>query len=166
MASSSRSSSSSLVASSRGGPLSSVSSRSGITPSGLGFVTVDFLAFLDAVDSLVFPDESTFAQTMNNTFSTSGLVSYAIGSDVVFKGIPTLNGTFWDLTGGIVTLKLADQDGFLTILTGSLDHGCPQASWRVSGTPGQWTRAWVLTDASGRQQVSLPIAFGVVSSPF
>jgi len=102
---------------------------------------------------------------MNETFATTGLEAMTVGSTKIFQVQPWLNGLPWDLTGGSARLVLSDPDGINTTLTASIVNGGAQVSWTVPLPAGSWLRAWDLTDASGRRQISLPIAFTVVSSP-
>lgn len=88
-----------------------------------------------------------------------------VGSTELFQLIATLDGNVWNITGGTVTLILADPNGNETSITASSVYdGGAQAPWMVLNTPGVWKRAWKVV-AGGITQYSEPITFTVVSSP-
>jgi hypothetical protein len=101
---------------------------------------------------------------MNNTLLTSTDL-LTVGSTEVFEASVTLNGLLWDLTGANVRLLLVDPNGIVTTLTGTGYLGGAQVSWTVPNTPGNWVRAWDITDVNGYKQTSLQINFSVVRSP-
>jgi len=101
----------------------------------------------------------------NNGFATTGLATYALGSQVNFLIRPLLNGLPWDLTGGSASLYLADPDGQITTLTAQILGMAAQVTWLAAGTPGTWTRAWLLGDKNNISKKTLPIGFGLLLSP-
>jgi hypothetical protein len=101
---------------------------------------------------------------MNTTLVTTGLRPLTIGSTETFEGSDFIDGIFWDLTGGSATLTLLGPNSTTILLTATITAGVPLATWTVSNPPGDWTRTWTLTDATGRVQVSNKIAFTVVDA--
>lgn len=123
----------------------------------LDAIVLDLLLFQSTIiDALDLP--------MNISSTTTAPVALAIGSNETFETRASLNGEPWSLAGGSALLKLTDPTGGSSSITGSIVGQNAVASWTVVAPVGAWTRAWVLTDATGLQQVSLPISFDVVAA--
>lgn len=101
---------------------------------------------------------------MNLAATSTQQTPLTIGSVETFQTRAELGYVPWDLTGGSATLKLTDPTGAGTTISATITAGNAVANWTVIGPAGQWTRAWVLQDAVGVHQVSLPIAFQVVAA--
>ncbi len=105
---------------------------------------------------------------MNVRLVTTGLVPLVTGSYEDFVLSPFLNGLPWDLTGGSVQLVIADPAANLFSYSATIVGYGARQTWAVPAafaSPGSWSRAWVITDAQGRHQVSRPIVFEVIGSP-
>jgi hypothetical protein len=104
---------------------------------------------------------------MNTGVVSTGLVPLTIGSVEKFQDKPLLNELPWDLTGGSASLILSNPAGAQTTIAATIVPGGygATANWTVIAPAGNWLRAWSLTDASGRHQVTLPIPFVVIASP-
>lgn len=102
---------------------------------------------------------------MNTGVVTIGLIPLVIGSSKIFQLKATLDGVFWDLTGGTVTLTLKSPAGDILPIGTQIINGVAQASWRVISPVGQWTRAWSAIDSNGIPENSEPIVFNVIGYP-
>lgn len=100
-----------------------------------------------------------------NTWATTGLLPFTIGSTKLFQANPYFNGLPWDLSGGSATLRLTDPLGNQFALAAQIVGGGAQVSWTVVGPQGLWLAAWDLTDIQGRRRIQRPRAFQVISSP-
>ncbi len=60
---------------------------------------------------------------------------------------------------------MTDPNGGSHSYAGTILGGCGFVTWTVIAPVGNWTRAWSVTDAQGRHQVSRPIVFTVIQSP-
>jgi hypothetical protein len=90
---------------------------------------------------------------------------------------PWLNKLPWNLSGGSATLYVVDPNGVLTSYAMTIvPNGfgafynytvIGPANVSTSGDPllPPWRLAFLLVDAQGRTQKSLPVAFSVISSP-
>jgi len=96
----------------------------------------------------------------------TGVRPLIVGSIEPFQAQPYYGDLPWDITGGSALLHIKDPTGAVqtytaTILTG----GSVRYPWTVANPVGDWTRAWDLTDAQGRHQITPPIFFTVATSP-
>lgn len=99
---------------------------------------------------------------MNNYLVTTGVKPLMVGSVEVFQVQPWLGAQPWNLTGGSATLLLRDPDQNLYTIPAAVNSGGgATAQWTVANVPGDWIRAWMLADATGRSQTSNPIVFSV-----
>lgn len=117
---------------------------------------------LTTTTSVFFP---TGAFVATNTWATTGLLPLTIGSVDTFTLRPGLNGLPWDLTLGKATLIMTDPGGNQFSYPAQIQGSTAMFTWIVTGPPGTWLRAWDVTDANGKRQISRPIAFAVISSP-
>ena len=136
----------------------SSSSSAGLRPVILD--TVDFDAVV--VDAVNFPQGTLL---MNLGIVTTGLVPLTINSLMTFQLDPYLDGLPWDLSGGSAVLRMIDASGVTHTSSASISAAGVIVNFTVPAPAGAWTRAWDVTDVSGRRQVSRPIAFAVVASP-
>ena len=102
---------------------------------------------------------------MNSALVTTGLMPLTVNSIELFQHQGILNGQVWDLTGGSATLRMADPDGTTYAYACTIASGNAFYTWTVLNVPGTWVRAWDVTDAQGRRQVSRPLVFEVIASP-
>lgn len=104
---------------------------------------------------------------MQNQLVTTGIIPLTLTSSVTFEETSLDNGLPWFLAGGSVSLILSDPTGTQTVIAGTIlpDGYTVQANWVVSGLVGTWTRAWDLTDGTGKHRRGLPKTFVVISSP-
>lgn len=105
---------------------------------------------------------------MNLGVVTTGLKPLVIGSNKVFQLKATLDGLFWDLTGGTASLILKDPTGLAIPINTSIVNGVAQANWTVgqpSNVIGTWTRAWLVADSTGITEKSESIVFEVTTAP-
>lgn len=124
--------------------------------------TTPAAAALVAVDLLSFPTPARPAVSLTST----GQTPYAAGSVQRFQASPWLNGLYWDVSGGSVTLTIKDPTGttygpFAATVSG----GQVYYDFVVLPPAGEWVRTWTLVDALGRKQVSNDIAFRVAVTP-
>ena len=97
---------------------------------------------------------------------TTGLRDYAVGSVVKFQLRVELSGIPDSLAGGSANFYLADPLGNVTgPFAATIQGDDAFFTYTVVGPAGTWARAWDFTDAAGVHLKSLPIPFGVVSSP-
>ena len=106
---------------------------------------------------------------MNTQLVTTGLKPLTINSNDTILFQPFANGVIWDLTGGSATLRMVDPNGMVyaypASIVGPAGAGIASYPWTVIAPPGDWRRAWDVTNAQGIRQVTLPLAFEVVASP-
>ena len=98
---------------------------------------------------------------MNEGIVTTGLKPLVVGSMKTFQLNATLDGIFWDLTGGSASVTLKDPGGNETVIPATIINGVAQATWKVAKPTGTWFRSWLATDATGLPQYTNPIAFDV-----
>jgi hypothetical protein len=119
---------------------------------------------MTTVDLVDFPLQRG-APPVDNALVTTGLVPLCVGSAEAFVLKARLDGVPWDLTGGSASLLLTDPAAGSHTVAATITGGVARASWTVQDPTGTWLRAWDVTDASSRRQVSRPIAFVVQDSP-
>ncbi len=96
---------------------------------------------------------------------TTGLVPLAIGSVETFQLSARLNGLPWNLTGGSATVSFLGPNGETSSHAATVNRTGATLSYTVVGGEGTWSMCWLVEDASGRIQKSLPILFAVTASP-
>jgi hypothetical protein len=102
----------------------------------------------------------------NTALVTTGLVPLTIGSVEKFQHQGFINSLPWDLRGGTVSLNMLDPNGGSYSYPATIQaDGTVFVQWTVIAPVGNWTRAWVVTDANTVHQVSRAIIFSVVQSP-